>query len=66
MRDAEKQIVYDEFQNKVGEIVTGTVLKTDREGLVINIGRTEALLLKREMITGDYYNRGDYVKSFAS
>ncbi len=63
LRDAEKQIVYDEFQNKVGEIVTGTVLKTDREGLVINIGRTEALLLKREMITGDYYNRGDYVRA---
>lgn len=63
LRDAEKQIVYDEFQNKVGEIVTGTVLKTDREGLVVNIGRTEAILLKRETITGDYYNRGDYVRA---
>lgn len=63
LRDAEKQIVYDDFLNKVGTIVTGVVLKADKDNVVINIGTTEAILLKREMISGDYFGRGDYVRA---
>lgn len=63
LRDAEKQVVYDDFQNKVGTIVTGVVLKSDKDNVVINIGNTEAVLLKREMISGDFFGRGDYVRA---
>ncbi|MEF3255022.1 MAG: S1 RNA-binding domain-containing protein, partial [Deferribacterales bacterium] len=63
LRDAEKEIVYSEFQNKVGEIVTGIVLKSDRDGVVVSIGKIEAILPKKEMIPGDFYSRGDYIRA---
>ncbi|ADR19209.1 transcription termination factor NusA [Calditerrivibrio nitroreducens] len=63
LRDAEKDIVYSEFQGKVGEIITGIVLKSDKEGVTVSIGKTEAILPKKEMIPGDYYTRGDYIRA---
>ncbi|MCD8554175.1 transcription termination factor NusA [Seleniivibrio sp.] len=63
IREAEKQVVLDQFQDRVGDVVNGVVLKTDRDNLIINIGKTEAILPKREMIGGDFYNRGDYVRA---
>jgi len=63
LRDAEKQVVLDQFQDRIGEIINGVVLKTDRENLIVNIGKTEAVLPKREMIGGDFFNRGDYVRA---
>ncbi len=63
LREVEKNIIYDDFQNKIGEIVTGTVLKTEKDNIVVSIGKTEALLPKREKIPGDFYNRGDYIRA---
>jgi N utilization substance protein A len=63
IRDAEKQVIYDQFQNRVGEIVNGIVLKVEKDNIVVNIGKTEAVLPKRESIPTDFYNRGDYVRA---
>ncbi len=63
LKEAEKQVILDEFQNKIGEIVNGAILKTDRDNLIINIGKTEAILPKKEMIPGDFFNRNDYVRA---
>ena len=61
LKDAEKQVILDDFQSKIGEIVNGTILKTDRDNIIINIGKTEAILPKKEMIPGEFFNRNDYV-----
>ncbi|MBZ4672279.1 transcription termination factor NusA [Deferribacterales bacterium Es71-Z0220] len=63
IRDAERQVIYEQFQNKVGEILNGTVLKTERDNLVVNIGKAEAILPKRESIPADFFGRGDYVRA---
>lgn len=63
LRETEKQVILDEYQNKIGEIITGVVIKSDNMGLIINVGKTEAFLMKKEMIPGDVYNRGDYVRA---
>ncbi len=63
LKEAEKQVVLDDFQGKIGEIVNGTILKTDRDNIVINIGKTEAILPKKEMIPGEFFNRNDYVRA---
>lgn len=63
LKEAEKQVILDEFQSKIGEIVNGAVLKTDRDNLIVNIGKTEAIMPKREMIPGDFFNRNDYVRA---
>lgn len=63
LKEAERQVILDEFQSKIGEIVNGAILKSDRDNLIINIGKTEAVLPKREMIPGDFFNRNDYVRA---
>ena len=63
LKEAEKQVILNDFQNKLGEIVNGTILKTDRDNIIINIGKTEAVLPKKEMIQGEFFNRNDYVRA---
>ena len=63
LRDAEKQVILDEFQGKVGEILNGTALKMERDNLVVNVGKAEAIMPKREMIQGEFYERGKYVRA---
>lgn len=63
LKEAEKQVILDDFQSKLGEIVNGTILKTDRDNIIINIGKTEAVLPKKEMIPGEFFNRNDYVRA---
>lgn len=63
LRETEKQVILDEYQNKIGEIITGVVIKSDNTGLIVNVGKTEAFLMKKEMIPGDIYSRGDYVRA---
>ena len=48
MRDAEQEQVYNEFKDRVGEIVSGMIQRRDKGGWVLNLGRTEALLAKEE------------------
>ncbi|MFO7877481.1 MAG: transcription termination factor NusA [Desulfovermiculus sp.] len=59
MRDAEQEIIYEEFIERKGEIISGTVQRRDRTGWIINLGRTEALLPKDEQIPKEHYRRGD-------
>ncbi len=63
IKEAEKQVILEDFQDKIGEIINGTVLKTDRDNIIINIGKTEAIIPKREMIPGDFFNRNDYIRA---
>lgn len=64
MRDAEQEIIYDEFKNRVNEIVSGIIQRRDRTGWIINLGRTEAVLPKGEQIPRERYKRGDRVQAF--
>jgi N utilization substance protein A len=59
MRDAEQEIIYEEYKDRMGEIVSGIVQRRDKGGWIINLGRTEALLPKDEQIPREHYKRGD-------
>ncbi|MCH5276994.1 MAG: transcription termination factor NusA [Desulfovibrionaceae bacterium] len=59
MRDAEQEIIYDEYKDRVGEIVSGIIQRRDKGGWVVNLGRTEALLPKEEQIHHEHYKRGE-------
>lgn len=63
MRDAEQEIIYEEYKDRIGEIVSGIVQRRDKGGWIINLGRTEALLPKDEQIPKEHYKRGDRVQS---
>ena len=64
MREAEQEIIYEEFKDRIGEIVSGTVQRKERSGLIINLGRTEALLPQDEQIPTEHYKRGDRVDGY--
>ena len=63
MRDAEQEQVFNEFKDRVGEIVSGMIQRRDKGGWVINLGRTEALLAKEEQIPREHYKRNDPIKA---
>jgi len=64
MRDAEQEIIYEEYKERVGEIVSGIVQRRDRGGWIINLGRTEALLPREEQIPKERFRRGDRVQAY--
>ncbi len=66
MRDAEQGIIYDEYKDRLGEIVSGIVQRRDKGGWIINLGRTEAMLPKDEQIPREHYKRGDRVQAIIS
>jgi N utilization substance protein A len=63
MRDAEQEIIYEEYKDRVGEIVSGIVQRRDKGGWIVNLGRTEALLPKEEQIPREHYKRGERVQA---
>ncbi|MBO4369060.1 MAG: transcription termination factor NusA [Desulfovibrio sp.] len=63
MRDAEQGIIYDEFKDRRGEIVSGIIQRRDKGGWVVNLGRTEAILPRDEQIPREHYHRGDRVQA---
>ncbi len=63
MRDAEQEIIYDEFKDRIGDIASGIVQRRDKTGWIINLGRTEALLPKDEQIPREHYKRNDRIQA---
>jgi N utilization substance protein A len=64
VRDAERGQIFEEFRDKVGDVVVGTVQQVDRGNILVNIGRVEALLPFRERIRGENYHQGKTLKAF--
>lgn len=64
VREAEREQIYAEFQDRIGEIVTGDVQQIERGGMVVNLGRTEALIPAKEQIRRERYRQGDRVKAY--
>jgi N utilization substance protein A len=64
MRDAEQEIIYEEYKDRMGEIISGIIQRRDRAGWIINLGRTEAVLPKEEQVPKEYYKRGDRIQGY--
>ena len=62
IRQFEKERIYDDFKDTVGDIVTGTVRRRERGDLLIDLGKAEALLPGRERIAGEDYAPGESIR----
>jgi len=62
VRDAERNVIFQEFCDKKGEIVSGVVHRFERGDIVVDIGRTEALLSKKEQVRREGYRQGDRIR----
>jgi N utilization substance protein A len=55
IREAERKLILDEFMDKKGTLITGVIQRVESRNVVVNIGRSEAILPQREQIPGEYY-----------
>jgi transcription termination/antitermination protein NusA len=64
LREAERNIVFDDFKDRRGEIVHGIVQRIDKGSLIVNLGRTEAELPQKEQIPKEAYKQGDRIRAY--
>lgn len=65
LKDAERQIIFDEFADRVGDLVSGIIFKSEDDQILVRINeRTEAVLPKEERVFGEKYPVGDRKKFF--
>ncbi len=64
VRDAEREIIFNEFQHRKGEIITGLIRRVDRGAVIVDLGRTEGYMPLREQIPGEPYNSGDRIQAY--
>ena len=64
IREAERDVIFTEFQGRVGDIMTGSVHRFERGDIIVELGRAEAVLPKSERIPHEEYHQGDMVQAY--
>ena len=64
VREADKARQYNEYKNKVGEIALGVVKRTEFGNLIIDLGKSEAIIKREELIPRETFKNGDRVRSY--
>jgi transcription termination/antitermination protein NusA len=64
IREAERAMMYEEYVDRVGEVVTGIVQQAgDRNNVLVDLGKVEALLPRSEQVDGERYEQGSRIKA---
>ena len=63
LRDVERNYIYEDYGNRIGEIIIGVVHQTQRDGVYVNIEQAELRMPKSEQIKTERYRRGDTVRA---
>ncbi len=65
LRDAERDLIYNEFKDRKGELThSGIVQRFEKKNIIVNLGRTDAVLLEKEQIPRERYRHGDRVRAY--
>lgn len=64
LKEAERDLVFEDFKNRKGEIINGLVQRFDRGSIVVNLGRTEAELPAKEQVPKESYKQGDRIRAY--
>ena len=64
IREAERKMVLDEFMSKKGTLITGIIQRRTDRAVIVNIGKTDAIMPSREQIPGEYYKPGNRIRVF--
>lgn len=64
IRDAEGDNIYQDFKDRKGEIIAGSVHRFNRGNIIVNLGRTEAILPVSEQVPDEMYRQGDRLKAY--
>ncbi len=63
IREAERSIIYEEYKDRVGTIINGVVKRIEKRNVIVDIGRTEALLPASEQCRGERFAQGDRLRA---
>lgn len=63
IREAERDVIYDDFVSRRGSIVSGTVQRFEGSAIIVNLGKTEGVLQRSEQIDGEHYNMNERVRA---
>jgi N utilization substance protein A len=63
IREFERDRVFEEYKDRVGEIVSGSVQQIDRTGILVNLGNAEAFMPKKDQIRRERYNQGSSIRA---
>jgi len=63
LREAERDVLFEEYEARVGQLVNGVVQRYEGDSLVVNLGRVEATLGKEDRVRGENFNPGDRIRA---
>ncbi len=64
LREAERSLIYEEFLEREGEIVTGTIQRVEGKNVYISLGRTEGIMLPSDQVPSERYEMGQRLKAY--
>jgi N utilization substance protein A len=64
VRDAERDSIFNEFKGRKGELATGIVQRFEKKNIIVNLGRTDAILPEKEQIPRERYRQGDRIRAY--
>ena len=64
IREAERNLVLNEFLDKKGTLTTGIIQRVENRNVIVNIGKTDAIMPQKEQIPGEYYKAGNRIRVF--
>jgi N utilization substance protein A len=64
VRDAEREIIYNEFRSREGELVHGIVQRFEKNNIIVNLGRTNAILPEKEQVPRERYRQNDRIRAY--
>lgn len=64
IREAERNMVLNEFKEKKGTLITGIIQRMERGNVIVNIGNTDAIMPRKEQIPGEFYKSGNRIRVF--
>jgi N utilization substance protein A len=64
LRDAERDIVFQEYKDRVSSVLSGIVRRMEKGNIIVDLGKTEAVIPYREQIPGEAYKPGDRIQAY--
>jgi N utilization substance protein A len=62
VKEAEREVIWREYGERIGELLTGQVKRFDRGDMIVDLGRTEGVIPRREQSRAEHYNPGDRIR----
>ena len=64
VREAEREKIYEDYKDKVGDVITGTVQQVEKGNIIVNLGKAEAIVPPKEQIAKERYRPGDRIRAY--